>query len=59
MKYIVIEVGCLECGLRSSLVGKFAIEDEANTFADEHNKTHGTDIDYVVFDLDKIEECRP
>lgn len=55
-QFIVIEIGCLECMMPSSLVGKFFTEIEANNFAYELEKKHnGSDVAYVVFDLNVIE----
>lgn len=54
MNFIVVEIGCLECGIPSSLVGRFETEEEATAFTKQFK--YASDIAYRVFDLTKIEE---
>lgn len=54
--FIVIEIGCLECCIPSSLVGRFETLQEAATFADSMNAKHGSDVSYAVFNINHIEE---
>ena len=41
MSYLVFNVGCIECGVSSNVVGVFKTEDEALAIASRLAKTHG------------------
>jgi len=38
--WIVVNIGCIECGVSSAIVGAFADNAEAETIAERLNETH-------------------
>ena len=54
-RWLVFNVGCIECGVSSNVVGLYDSEEEANRVASVLNKKHGWreggQNDYEVFDL--------
>lgn len=52
--FIVIEIGCLECGIGSYLVGRFETEEAANEFKRARRNT--SDVAYEIFNLNNITE---
>lgn len=40
-KYIVVNIGCIECGVSSNIVGVFDDDIKANEIASKLNDTHG------------------
>lgn len=58
MKYLVVNIGCIECGVSSNIVGLFATEGEAENIASELSKMHdwreGGQNSYEVFPLPKL-----
>lgn len=40
MKWIVVNIGCIECGVSSNIVGVFTNEDRAEAVADQLRETH-------------------
>jgi hypothetical protein len=40
-KYIVVNIGCIECGVSSNIVGVFDDEQKANKIAEEYGTTFG------------------
>lgn len=38
--FIVVNIGCIECGVSSNIVGVFESESVANQIADDLQKTH-------------------
>lgn len=55
-KYIVVDIGCIECGVSSNLVGIFTEKDKADNIANRLNKSkeatwlYGGQHNYVVFE---------
>lgn len=40
MRYLVINIGCIECGVSSNVVGVFTDKDKADEVAVNLNETH-------------------
>ncbi len=40
MRYIVVNIGCIECGVSSNIVGIFDSKDRADTIAAQLDDTH-------------------
>lgn len=40
MSWIVVNIGCIECGVSTQIVGVFDDEEYANTLADKLHKSH-------------------
>lgn len=52
-KYVVIRIGCLECGLSSEAKGVFDTEKEADEFADKANDEYPhSDYSAEVFEIE-------
>ncbi len=55
MTHIVVNIGCIECGVPSNLVGVFEDEEKANEFAkildEKGNWRKGGENHYIVFSL--------
>lgn len=53
--WIVVNIGCIECGVSSNIVGVFDDIDRANRLADELNETHswreGGQNNFTVFPM--------
>jgi hypothetical protein len=39
--FIIMDIGCIECGASSNIVGKFATEEQANKLASHIQRVHG------------------
>lgn len=54
MRYIVINIGCIECGVSSNVVGVFTDKSKADDIATRLNDTHawreGGQNSFEVFD---------
>lgn len=54
-KYIVVNIGCIECGVSSNIVGVFSDKARADQVAEDCNNRlswrEGGQNDYQVFDL--------
>jgi hypothetical protein len=57
-EFAVFNIGCIECGVSSGLVGVYASFDEAQKVAERLRKTHewreGGQNDYRVFQLSDV-----
>ena len=53
--FVVIEVGCLECGVPTVYKGYFSTYELAHAYLQARPK-HGSDIAYYIFDLTKPEK---
>jgi hypothetical protein len=58
--YVVINIGCIECGVSSNIVGLFDDKDKANKIADtlenKYDWREGGQNRYEVFKLNDINE---
>lgn len=58
--WLVFNVGCIECGVSSNVVGFFAHKHEADAIADKLNDIHswrgGGQNSYEVFELGSVGE---
>jgi len=58
MKYIVVDIGCLECGVPSDIVGVFDDKEKANKIVTEFNKIFGKyeggHHEFEVFEMPKL-----
>ena len=63
MTYLVMNIGCIECGVSSNIVGLFADEARADAVAkacqDKHDWRHGGQNSYEVFELPEPELVDP
>lgn len=51
-RYLLLEIGCLECAIDTTIVATYNDLDEATTAWREcEDRGHGTDIAYAVYDL--------
>jgi hypothetical protein len=55
MRYLVFNIGCIECGVSSNVVGVYATKEEADAVAEKCNaklswREHGQNT-FEVFDL--------
>lgn len=57
-KYIVVNIGCIECGVSSNIVGVFDDDIKANEIAAKLNDTHewreGGQNSYEVFPMPEL-----
>lgn len=57
--YLVMNIGCIECGVSSKIVGVFASEEKAKTVAEDcsynHNWREGGENAFEVFELPEPE----
>jgi hypothetical protein len=57
MKYLVFNIGCIECGVSSNVVGVFATKEQADRYAEkltemrEYSWRQGGQNSYEVFEL--------
>lgn len=55
MKWIVVNIGCIECGVSSNIVGVFTDKAEAERIAerldDSHNWREGGQNSFEVFEM--------
>ena len=62
-KYIVINIGCIECGVSSNVVGVFADKAKADAVAsacdDKYNWRQGRQNAFEVFELPEPEIINP
>lgn len=62
-KYIVVNIGCIECGVSSGIVGIFADEKRARDVAEaccnKYSWREGGENDFEVFDLPEPETINP
>jgi hypothetical protein len=62
-KYIVVNIGCIECGVSSDVVGIFADKKRANDVAnacdDKYNWREGGQNVFEVFELPEPETINP
>jgi hypothetical protein len=62
-KYIVVNIGCIECGVSSDIVGIFADEkrarDVANACDDKYGWREGGQNAFEVFELPEPETINP
>lgn len=58
MKYLVFNIGCIECGVSSNIVGVFDDKEKANELANELQETHdwreGGQNNFQVFELPEL-----
>jgi len=57
-KYIVVNIGCIECGVSSNIVGMFTDKIKAENVAiecnDKHHWREGGQNSFEVFELPKL-----
>lgn len=57
--WIVVNIGCIECGVSSEIVGVFSSEDRANKIAheleDSHEWREGGQNEFEVFPMPEID----
>lgn len=62
-KYIVVNIGCIECGVSSNIVGVFSDEEVANEIANRLTETMGWresgQNEYEVFEMPEINVINP
>lgn len=55
MYYVVVDIGCLECGLGSNVIGIFTSKQEAENICKINSDRHDhSSRDYQVFEVDCI-----
>lgn len=64
MEWLVVNIGCIECGVSSAIVGRFDSESEANSVAirldDTHSWREGGQNSFEVFPMPTVlNECAP
>lgn len=63
MSYIVVNIGCIECGVSSQIVGVYETKEEAQSIADKlehtHNWREGGQNGYEVYPMPKIGVTHP
>lgn len=61
--YIVVNIGCIECGVSSNIVGLFSDQKRAESIANQcrekHNWREGGDNEYMVCKLPEPEKIDP
>lgn len=62
-KYIVVNIGCIECMVSSNIVGVFTSKKKANKIAEKFNNDfswrEGGQNYFEVFDMPKLDEIHP
>ena len=62
-KYVVVNIGCIECGVSSDIVGVFANKEKAYAIAsacdDKYNWREGGQNAFEVFELPEPEIINP
>ena len=57
-RWIVVNVGCIECGVSTNIVGVFTDKEQANNiaseFSDKFNWRQGGQNSFEVFEMPKI-----
>jgi hypothetical protein len=60
MYYVVVDIGCIECGESSAVIGIFTDKETAEKVAEDHEKRqkeHWTGQHYFeIFEIEKIDE---
>jgi hypothetical protein len=63
MKYIVVNIGCIECGVSSNIVGIFDKEEIADEVAEKCDKEYGWreggQNSFQVFKMPKLNVINP
>jgi hypothetical protein len=63
MSWIVVNVGCIECGVSSNIVGVFTEEDRAKATAAQLDRTHywrgGGQNAFEVFPMPELDVVAP
>lgn len=63
MSYIVVNIGCIECGVSSKVVGVFAKKERADAVAEKcdslHNWRQGGQNNFEVFEIPEAEKIDP
>lgn len=64
MEWLVVNIGCIECGVSSAIVGRFDSESEAYSVAtrldDTHSWREGGQNAFEVFPMPAVlNECAP
>jgi hypothetical protein len=54
MKFIIVEIGCLECQLPSKFIGYTDSEEEAVKICNKLNSERGSDQDYIYCNLESL-----
>lgn len=58
-KWILVNIGCIECGVSSDIVGVFTDKARADALANELLSTHGWreggQNDFIVFEMPKLD----
>jgi hypothetical protein len=58
--WIVVNIGCIECGVASNIVGVFSDKEEADGLAKRLNETHnwrqGGQNEFAVFPMPPLNE---
>lgn len=62
-KWIVVNIGCIECGVSSDIVGVFSSKSKANKVAKDLDETHawreGGQNSFEVFEMPQIDKINP
>jgi hypothetical protein len=63
MSYILVNIGCIECGVSTQIVGVFRDESNANKLRDILAKTHnwreGGQNSFEVFQMPELDVVHP
>lgn len=61
--YLLFNIGCIECGVSSNVVGVYESKEDAERFAETLRDTHGWreggQNQFEVFELPKVGEIDP
>lgn len=61
--WIVVNIGCIECGVSSAIVGVFTDQVRAETIAEELGESHawreGGQNEFVVFPMPPADQVAP
>ena len=62
-RYLVVNIGCIECGVSSQIVGLFSSESRAKDVAEILSRNHhwreGGQNEYLVFGMPPLDEVQP
>jgi len=61
--FILVNIGCIECGVSSDIVGVFSDKNHAEKLAgdlmDSHGLREGGQNDFQVYDMPEIDVVKP
>jgi len=58
-KFVLVEIGCLECGIGSDIVGVFSDQEKAEAISYKLNQATGSHYSYEVYELLEIDVINP